>query len=569
MNLTFKTIRWRNFLSTGNAWTELELDSHAMTLIVGANGSGKSSLLCALSFALFNKPYRNINKPQLVNSITKKGCLVEVEFDVGQESYKIVRGIRPNIFEIYRDGTLVNQDAAVKDYQTYLEKSVLRVNHKTFCQIVILGSAIYVPFMQLPTYQRRAVIEDLLDIQIFTVMNSILKDRAGRTERDEWVATSERDKLRQRLDISLEHARQRSESIEKQVDEKKASLLEERALLASVEAEREVVDQELAALDLELLDRDSVSQKRRRLLDLRGGLTHRRDVLLGEITFLRDSKSCPTCSQDIDPSHAHETATSKESILVEIGSALAELDEKVSEHDQRLAYYAEVSKRRSSLAIRTEVLGAGVAGSKKKIGELESEIERLLAGVAEATADLGDVEADLALAETKLADLSERRLVMDYVAALLKDTGIKARIVKQYVPIINKLVNKYLAALDFFVDFNLNEQFEETVTSRNRDDFSYASFSEGEKMRINIALLFTWRAVARLRSSISTNLLIMDEVFDGSLDAAGTEEFMKVLSRLTDGSNVLIISHRTDQLYDSFEKVVKFEKTRGFSSIAE
>lgn len=570
MNIFFERIRYKNLLSTGNLFTELDLSSNRMTLIIGENGAGKSTLLDALCFVLFNKPFRNINKPQLLNTITKKDMVVEVEFKIKGVLYKVVRGMKPNIFEIWKNGELITQDSASRDYQAHLEKNILRTNHKTFCQIVILGSASFVPFMQLPKGQRREITEDLLDLQIFTTMNSLLKEKLSSEERkikdiETRVAIAERE-----LSLMRKHAQEMVDEKDKLIEEKQQKL---DVLVKDRETSHSAVSElmkKVSEFTTEIADKQKTEKKASSIKKIEAQLSAKIDALDREIKFLCNNENCPTCKQRIDALFAHEVTEEKSKSIAETKEGMSLLKEEWKAVQTRLDEIEAINKMVSDLNMEIYVTNTKIAGWETQIKDLNKEI----AVLQEHKASLVD-ESALKELEDKFDALNKEKFeasadltMMNYISVLLKDSGIKARIIKQYIPIINKLINKYLAALDFFVDFHLDESFEETIKSRHRDAFAYNSFSEGEKMRIDLAVLFAWRAVSKLRSSVNTNLLIMDEVFDSSLDASGTEEFMKILTKVTEDNNVFIISHKTDQLWDKFEHVIRFEKVKNFSRMS-
>lgn len=561
--IVFKKIRWKNFLSTGNLFTELDLCSNKTTLIVGENGAGKSTLLDALSFVLFNKPFRRVNKPQLMNTINKKDLAVEVEFNVGKSEYKIVRGIKPNLFELYKNGKLLNQDAESKDYQKVLEDQILKINHKSFCQVVVLGSASFVPFMQLPGGQRREVIEDLLDLQIFTTMNSLLKDKLAENTSKLTELDAQTKILEERIKMMKHHRAQIEENNRNVLIEKLSKITEAKKRIHEIDTEIKTVTDEGKRLSASIEDRTKVKEKREKLIALRAQIESRMKSFEKTIRFFHDTETCPTCNQGIDHDFKEQTITGKRSQLQELADGISKLEAEKEKIEARMQEIMDITDKMSDLNIKWSTLRHERDIQEKTISDLEKETE-----VQTFEDKIPESEDELDKAIETYNEEVDNRSVLSAASSVLKDGGIKAKIIKQYVPIINKLINKYLSAMDFFVQFELNEQFEETIKSRFRDEFSYASFSEGEKMRINLAVLFTWRAVAKLRNSINTNLLIMDEVFDSSLDGNGTEEFMKILTNLTQDTNTFIISHKGDQLSDKFERVIKFEKHKNFSRIA-
>lgn len=564
--ILFKKIRWKNFLSTGNVFTEIDLASNKTTLIVGENGAGKSTLLDALSFVLFNKPFRKVNKPQLMNTINKKDLVVEIEFSVGKAEYRVVRGIKPGIFELYKNDVLLNQDAESKDYQKVLEDQILKINHKSFAQVVVLGSASFVPFMQLPAGQRREVIEDLLDLQIFTTMNTLLKDKLAVSATKLTALDSNTRVLEERIKLMKEHRAQLEASNEKMLIEKNEKRVEAEAKIAVLVEQSEAIRAELEKMKSEVADKDRVKDKLDKLKILEGQIASKRKNIEKSMSFFHDTDTCPTCSQGINHDFKENMVTTKSRQLEEIDAGINKLHDEKKKVMTRVEQIAEISDKIMDATIKFNSL----INQKAQLNEYITDLMKDMETVAEAIDESKIVEAEVEL-EKAIDEYNtevDERTVLSAASAILKDGGIKAKIVKQYVPIINKLINKYLSAMDFFVQFNLDEQFEETIKSRFRDDFSYASFSEGEKMRINLAILFTWRAVAKLRNSINTNILIMDEVFDSSLDNSGTDEFMKILNNLTHDTNTFIISHKGDQLFDKFERVIKFEKHKNFSRIA-
>ena len=564
--IVFKKIRWRNFLSTGNVFTEIDLCSSKTTLIVGENGAGKSTLLDALSFALFNKPFRKVNKPQLMNTINKKDLTVELEFSIGKHEYKIVRGIKPNVFELYKNGSLLNQDAESKDYQKILEDQILKINHKSFAQVVVLGSASFVPFMQLPAGQRREVIEDLLDLQIFTTMNLLLKDKlAASTAKLTTLDTNTRV-LEERIRLMKEHRAQLEANNEKMLAEKNDKISEAENKLAWIETEKARLLAEQEDLKTSMSDKEKIKDKLDKLRVLEAQISTRRKNTDKSLAFFHDTDTCPTCSQGIDHDFKNEMVTTKKKQLEELDTGLIKLVEEKERVLNRINEISAINEKLTDAVMKLNNLLNQKNQLQEYVLDLKKDIESVTEAIDETKITAAEAELDEAIDEYN-AEVDERA-VLTAASSVLKDGGIKAKIVKQYVPIINKLINKYLSAMDFFVQFELNEQFEETIKSRFRDEFSYASFSEGEKMRINLAILFTWRAVAKLRNSINTNILIMDEVFDSSLDSGGTEEFMKILTSLTQDTNTFIISHKTDQLWDKFERVIRFEKHKNFSRIA-
>jgi DNA repair exonuclease SbcCD ATPase subunit len=567
----FKTIRWKNFLSTGNSFTEIKLNNANTTLIVGENGAGKSTMLDALSFALYNKPFRKVNKPQLMNSINKRDLIVELEFDIGSNMYKIVRGLKPSIFEVYQNNNLISQDAANRDYQEVLENQILKLNHKSFCQVVVLGSASFVPFMQLSAMNRREVIEDLLDIQIFSTMNSLLKEKISINANKIMEVEYQYDLTSEKIKMQHEHIVAMQKSNEEQIEKLKSELKQYTDQIEIEKNEIERLDAEIVSLKACIEDQEQVNKKQKTLQRLEVQLADKITKLQADIEFFTSHDSCPTCRQDIDTQFKCETVDAKQVQIQETQDGIEKLKEEIQTIHARIQSIADISSQISTLNIEKITKSNNISGivtQCKKIAREMKELQDKSDDFIMNDDKMKELEQLIGTLAEQKGDLLRDKDAYGVASIVLKDNGIKARIIKQYVPVINKLINKYLAAMDFFVMFELDENFNETIKSRFRDEFSYASFSEGEKMRINLAILFTWRAIAKLRNSASTNLLIMDEVLDGSMDSNGTDEFLKIINSLTQDTNTFIISHKTDQLYDKFANVLKFEKHKNFSRIS-
>jgi DNA repair exonuclease SbcCD ATPase subunit len=567
--ILFRKLRWKNFLSTGNLFTELELNKHNTTLIVGENGAGKSTILDALSFCLFGKAFRNVNKPQLINTITAKGLVTEIEFSVGSNNYKIIRGLKPNIFEVYLNGSLLNQSAEMKDYQEILEKQILKINHKSFCQVVVLGSATFQPFMQLSSGRRREIIEDLLDLQIFTTMNQLLKQKVATNNEKTSEILSEQKVINEKIKLIKQHMLETQNSNDQLIDDKISRIEETKALIDEANNKLKLLNDKVVELSALTEDESMLKVRIDKIKKLRVQLDHKISNLKNDINFFENHKNCPTCNQDIEEEFRNKTVDDRSAQISEIESNLPTLIEQFESTNKKVSDIMEVQSKITDTKMEQHQIKTRISLWFDYINIIEQEMQNVVKKIqVQDDTKIIDLELELETFKNNFNELAEEKNILSAASSLLKDGGIKARIIKQYVPVINKLINKYLSAMDFFVQFELDEEFNETIKSRYRDDFSYASFSEGEKMRINLAILFTWRSVAKLRNSISTNLLIMDEVFDSSLDSNGTEEFMKILNQLTLDTNTFIISHKGDQLVDKFEHVIKFEKKQNFSKIA-
>ena len=554
--IIFETLRWKNFLSTGNAFSEIQFTRSTSTLVVGENGAGKSTFLDALCFVLFNKPFRSITKPQLINTINNKNLLVEVEFRIGKKEYMVRRGSKPNVFEIYCDGDLLDQDAAVRDSQKFLEESILKLNYKSFTQIVILGSASFTPFMQLPLGQRREIIEDILDIQIFTVMNTVLKEKQNVLRDTIRDIEAEVEVAKQKATIQNQYIETLEENKAKKITEIEGEINEIESSIKKSEAKVEECSEQKASLG----DPES---KRRKLEQYRDKFESQINKVQKELQFYENHDDCPTCKQGIPHEFKEEIQQTRISKIEELKDATKELDSQFTELDSLINQHAEISNL--IIAENNEIISNQryVQRLHVELGEAKNNV----ANIDEEKKKLKNLAKEVTSKNNLRTEKNEEQHYHTVCAALLKDTGIKTRIIKQYLPAINKLVNKYLAAMDFFVQFNLDEKFNETIKSRYRDKFSYASFSEGEKQRIDLALLFTWRTIAKMKNSAATNLLILDEVFDSSLDNNGTDYVMTLLNTIGDDSNVFVISHKGDLLFDKFRSVIKFEKKQNYSVI--
>jgi DNA repair exonuclease SbcCD ATPase subunit len=569
--LVFRYVRWRNLLSTGNYFTEIKLDNTSNTLVVGENGSGKSTMLDALCFGLFGKPFRSIVKPNLINSINGKDTVVEVEFNAGNKSYKIIRGIKPNTFEIYQDGELLNQDAAARDYQEYLEKFILKMNYKSFTQIVILGSASFTPFMQLSNTDRRAIIEDLLDIQIFSTMNGLVKEKLSNNKDLSIAKKHEIDIDQQKYELKESHIKQLKQNNDEKIDEYQLDIANNSNHIVTLETQTSEHTDKIDTLQADVTSRLDTEQKVKKFNQLETQIETNLSKYKKDVNFFEHNDNCPTCRQTIDKHFKEEEIGNLTNKITECTVGLSQLEIKLLEEQNKLNEISEKQKQIQELQIKIATNTTSITEIKKYIVRIEKHIDEL-----KNTKDISDTEqkqleelkVKIDEAEKELKELIDEKTYYEVASGLLKDTGIKTKIIKQYLPIINKLVNKYLASLDFFVNFNLDESFKETIKSRHRDEFTYNNFSEGEKQRIDMALMLTWRAVAKLKNSSNTNLLILDEIFDSSLDVNGTDELIKILHMLED-VNLFVISHKGDILQDKFNHVIKFEKIKNFSRIVK
>ena len=564
--ITFRSVKWKNFLSTGNQFTQIQLDYAPTTLIIGENGAGKSTILDALCFVLFNKPFRNISKSQLVNSVNGNGTIVEVEFNVNNKDVKVVRGIKPNKFEVWIGDTMINQDANARDYQKHLEQQILGLNYRSFTQVVILGSSTFVPFMQLSTKARREVVEDILDIKIFSLMNFLLKNK------NKSLLEDIRD-VQYNYDLTKEKVNLQEKFIEEVVNNKSSLIAESQQKLwdnkSTIDFRRDDVkaleiDNENLSFDAE--ERLKVEQKLKKLTQTEAALQNRKSEHDRQIQFFQNNDECPSCEQPITESTKQTQIESRTTKIREIENGIADLQRMESEEQDRLqSILTDLETIRKNDVEKAKILSS-IAELEKFNVKLEKDIEAYKGGSVseEDKIKLAELKGKIQSIEEQKSKLNEDKFYIDVARNLLQDSGIKTKIVKQYLPIMNKLVNTYLSSMDFFVNFNIDENFNETIKSRFRDEFSYASFSEGEKMRIDLALLFTWRAIAKMKNSTNTNLLILDEIFDSSLDNAGTDDFLKILNNF-DKQNVFVISHKQDMLFDKFRNIIQFKKEQNFS----
>ena len=565
--ILFKKIRWKNLLSTGNQYTEVDFTKNKTNLIVGTNGAGKSTILDALCFSLFGRSFRRINKPQLINTVNEKDCKVEVEFSIGSTEWKVIRGIKPAIFEIWRNGNSLDQSSAALDQQKWLEQNVLKMNYKSFTQIVILGSSTFVPFMQLPAAHRREVIEDLLDIKIFSSMNNIIKEKIRSTKEDIKVLDLKKESF-------LDKVKMQEEFIEELENRGNANINANKEKIVKLDDEVDIYMKENAVLEEDIFkytkEQEYVTgstEKLRKLGNLKGKVSQKVSTIKKEHKFFTENTVCPTCTQGIDEQFRINRINDAQNKAKELQSGYKELEEAIKEEEERERQFIALTKEISKLTHGISQNNTKIAGCQRQIRDLELEIQTITNQLENRNSEHEKLESFRENLKTTYDEIASKKDTINYYDfsySLLKDGGVKSKIIKKYLPLINQQVNRYLQMMDFYINFTLDEEFNETVQSPIHEDFSYASFSEGEKMRIDLALLFTWREVARMKNSVSTNLLIMDEVFDSSLDGFGTEEFLKIIRYVIKDANIFVISHKTG-LEDRFHNVIKFEKHKGFS----
>ncbi len=569
MKILFKELRYKNILSTGNAFTTINLNKRTTTLVSGTNGAGKSTMLDAIVFALYGKPFRKINKPQLVNSINQKELVVEIAFQIGKNNFLVRRGIKPSLFEIWKNGTLINQDAAARDYQAYLEQNILNLNYKSFNQIVILGSATYVPFMELSPHNRREIIEDLLDIQVFSTMNTLLKEKVSSNKESITENSYQMDLTESKLDSAKEH----NASIRKIREDEVAKIKEKMAEHISViENEKKAIDEvqdQITQLLETIADKASIQKKLEKAKSIKRDLESTLRSHNKELGFYHDHDNCPTCKQGIDHEFKENIVTEKSQKIKEVEDGISQIEIKIKECDDRLTEIDKVQEQINELNLTVGDHRAHIKVSKNALNSYKNELTAAEEEVeAIDSSKLNELEIKLKDFQEHQQELYNQKEVLGIVSTMLKDGGIKSKIIRQYIPVMNKLINKYLAAFDLFVDFQIDENFNEVIKSRFRDTFSYSSFSEGEKLRITLSIMLAWRTVAKLRNSVSTNLLVLDETLDGAMDGVGVENLIETLHNLNSDDNIFVISHRGDQFGDKFESHVRFQKVKNFSEIA-
>lgn len=569
--IIFKSVRWKNLLSTGNYWIDIDLTKSSNTIIVGINGSGKSTMLDAMCFALFNKPFRNVPKKQLSNTINVRNCLAEIEFTTNGKSYKVKRGIKPSLFEIYCNNELLNQDAAIKDYQEHLERFILKLNYKSFTQIVVLGSASFTPFMQLKSADRKSIIENLLDIQIFSTMNNILKEKQSNNKTLTRDNKHDKDILDQKYEIKKSYIEEQKQNNEDKVKEYETEISTNIKIVEELTANIANCNTAVTSLQEFVQKKIDVDNKIRTITKLESQIENNLTKYKKDKTFFEENDDCPTCRQSIEEHFKTGQISTLTNKISECSNGLHDIEKKIIEEQKKLnsitEKQSEIQKYQLWIATNTSTI-TETNKYVKKLNSLINDIKQKTNLSDDEEKELKAIKEEIGKLDTKLDELLDEKAYYDVASNLLKDSGVKTKIIKQYLPIINKLVNKYLAQLDFFVNFNLDENFEETIKSRFRDDFVYDSFSQGEKQRIDMALMLTWRAIAKLKNSSNTNLLVLDETFDSSLDSEGTEELMKILKDL-EHCNLFVISHKGDILQDKFDNVIKFEKVKNFSKVVK
>ena len=569
--ILFEKVRWKNFLSTGNQYTEVNFQKSATTLIVGTNGTGKSTVLDALTFSLFGKPFRKINKPQLVNTVNEKDCRVEVEFSIGTTNWKVIRGIKPAVFEIWRNDSLLDQSAAALDQQKWLEQNVLKMNYKSFTQIVILGSSTFVPFMQLTAANRREVIEDLLDIKIFTSMNNILKDKIRQVKEEVRTLDLKKESLSDKVEMQTNFIEEIEKRGKKNIQDRKTKIskLDEEILLYM--KENSVTEEDIFKYTKEQEYVTGATEKLKKLGNLKGKISQKVLTITKEHKFFTENSVCPTCTQPIEEDFRINKIDDAQSRAQELQSGYKELEEAIKNEQERERQFTALSKEITKLNNGISQNNTRISGCQRQIRDLESEVQRLTDNLANRNTEHEKLETFKDNLKTTYDELVSKKDTINYYDfsySLLKDGGVKTKIIKKYLPLINQQVNRYLQMMDFYINFTLDEEFNETVQSPIHEDFSYASFSEGEKQRIDLALLFTWREVAKFKNSVATNLMILDEVFDSSLDGQGTEEFLKIIRFVVKDANIFVISHKSG-MDDRFEDVIRFEKIKGFSRMVK
>ena len=566
--IIFKKVRWKNFLSTGNYFTEVELDRNPTTLIIGENGSGKSTILDALCFVLFNRPFRQVSKTQLINSINLGGTEVELEFIIQKKNFKIVRAMKPNRFEIYCEDRMMNQDANALDTQKILEQQILKLNYRSFTQVVILGSSTFVPFMQLRSRDRREVVEEILDIKIFSLMNFLLKHKNKEVGEELNTLEYELKLTNEKITMQEQYIQSLKKNKDKIIEEKEHLIFDSNRVLLDEQEKSDKISNEIESAQPELDKKDKLLNTIREFHKMEAQLSNRIDENERQRKFFSENDECPTCTQTIDEELKQVKIKEKTNRIAELKQGILKLEDELKAKETEKSKLNEFAKEIRKKEVEIAKISVSMSGLKRLIEKEKKQIEKYKNGQVseEDKVKLTRLSERFKIQEEQISKLREDKFYVDVARNLLMDTGIKTKIINKYLPIMNKLINGYLTSMDFYVNFTLDNSFNETIKSRHRDEFSYSSFSEGEKMRIDLALLFTWRAVAKMKNSTNTNLLILDEIFDSSLDTTGTDDFLKILNTFAD-QNVFVISHKGDTMFDKFRSVIKFEKQRNFSKL--
>lgn len=565
--ITFKKVRFKNFLSFGNKFTEISLDTHHNTCIIGKNGSGKSSFMDAITYALFNKSYRPINKPQLINSINEKDCLVEIEFSIGNIDWKVRRGQKPTIFEIYKNDSLLDQSSSAIDQQKWFEQTVLKMNYKSFTQIVILGNSNFVPFMQLTAASRREVIEDLLDIKIFSSMNIVVKDKIKTIKDEVKLLEIKKDSLSDKVKMQSNFIEEIEKESNFQIEQRRQKIQKLNVFFRDTDEENRILLKKTEELNSSLTSLNESPNKLKKLGTLEGKLSQKLSTVVDDRDFFLDNSICPTCTQHIDSELKLKKCSEYESSIKELEDAYEKLKDTIREEEERETQFASISKELLDTNHKISNNNLKVQQSKNQIKELELEIQKIQEKIKNKNIEhdkLKILEVSLLDIKNQFVDKKEKIQYYECIHSLLKDNGVKSKIIKKYLPLINQNVNKYLQMMDFYINFNLDEEFNEHIKTPIYEDFSYGSFSEGQKQRINLALLFSWRELAKIKNSTNVNLLILDEIFDSSLDSSGIDDFLKIIRYVVKDFNIFVISHK-DGVQDKFDSIIEFEKRGNFS----
>ena len=567
--IVFKKIRYKNFLSTGNTPIEVNLSNSPTTLVIGKNGSGKSTLLDALCWALFNKPFRIIKKEQMINTINSSDCEVEIEFNVGTKQYKVKRSVKPNLFEIYEDGNLLNQNASSIDYQKYLEQNIMKLNYRSFIQVVILGSSSYEPFMKMKARYRRDVVEEILDVKVFTQMDLILRDQQGQLSKEVLEIRHKCDLIQTKYETEMKHFKSLSDLNTNDIDDKKLQLEKQKKAKEEYTNKIKEIQSQIDDYNVQLEGKDEVDNKLKQLLKLETKIEQNIDTHNKSIKFFADNDTCPVCTQSIDKTFREQKGEQLHKKCAELETGIKKLTSEISKVEERINHFGAVSKKLSDLYVDIAKVNTSLEelnNYSDKIHQDILQLENKQTDSKQIATDLQQLKEELETAKEQANKITNQKKYVDVLREVLSDKGARGHIIKKYIPIINNLINQYLQAMDFFVSFHLDEEFNETVKSRHRDTFNYNSFSEGEKLRIDLALLFTWRTIAKMKNSVNTNLLILDEIFDSSLDQQGTDDFFKIVNKLKN-ENIFIISHKGDILFDKFTNILKFEKYQNFTRL--